>query len=136
MFTLPSSLIPDAPKRSSRYVVETAMDEPEEVDDAEVVSTPQTPEDKVTPEKPEEANKPEPNLSDGDAEVAADPNAPVAPIEAKTATETKEVGLADPKEMERTMTLRQLRDLCTQQNLPSNGKKSELVARLHQHALS
>lgn len=50
------------------------------------------------------------------------------------ATDKDNEALPDPKEMERTMTLRQLRDLCTKKNLSSTGKKSELVARLHQQA--
>ena len=38
----------------------------------------------------------------------------------------------DPRELERTMTLRQLRDQCAERGLATNGKKSELAARLAQ----
>ena len=36
-------------------------------------------------------------------------------------------------DLERTHTLRQLRDMCAARDLPSSGKKSDLVKRLHAH---
>ena len=49
---------------------------------------------------------------------------------ALVSTEEEDVIVVESESLERTKTLKQLRDMCVDRGLPSNGKKSDLIERL------
>ena len=64
------------------------------------------------------------------------PDPPAARKEAATEKNAEESHESDTEivvDMERTYTIRQLKDMCTERSLSTAGKKSELVRRITEH---
>lgn len=119
MFSLPVSHIPDAlmvtPKRSARVVACVEAFAEDSVMRSTVV-------DAEAP-IPTEESPPPPH---------AEKNVDVSTTECDD-DEERVITLANPlsaQELERTKTLRQLREMCNEKGLPAHGKKSDLVQRL------
>ena len=119
---LPSSLIPSTATTPTPEPVaevgpapdvETGAPEPEDAPD-------------VTKEAPEGATE----APEGATEAPED--ATEAPEDATEAPEddSDKVVFLSAKDLERTKTLRELKDLCADRNLSNVGKKGELAARL------
>ena len=134
-FRLPESLIPrptPLPKRANRSLEST-------VEDVEVETVAETKDVEVEPVAETKDVEVEPVAETNDVEVE-----PVAETETKAAeTETKDVDkpveeskddtqgdVIVVEDLERTKTLRQLRDMCVARDLSAKGNKAELVARL------
>ena len=56
----------------------------------------------------------------------------VAPVNELDADDIMVIQGTTPNDMEQRMTLRQLRDMCSEMNLPTTGKKAELASRIFQ----
>jgi hypothetical protein len=134
LLAIPRSLIPEhvasPPKRSRRRAAEMdAMDTEETMDteavDAPVVSSPNSVD---APASPLPVASPSPAIPIEDAPPAAAPQAEDALIE--DAPPAAAPLAEDAATLERTKTLRELRQMCTDRELPSTGKKAELAKRL------
>ena len=124
---LPMSLIPDKLPVPERRRI--APQEPLPSAEAKRTPSPPSPKDvtttePITVEQPDEGvihvvdespPPPEPKKNDTNDENPED----VVVIEATTQSD-----------MEQRMTLRQLRDMCSERGLPTTGKKADLVARI------
>ena len=126
MLHVPTSLIPPLgnasppPKRSARASV-VLIDNPgttESLVNDAAASIPQTPNTPSTPAASKEAAAAPAEEEEAALEGAAQGDDDVIEVEL-----TADV-------LERTKTLRQLKDMCTERGLVNTGKKSELAARL------
>ena len=128
---LPESLIPATlpvtPKRSKRVQGADEVRAPPEEEAPEEGAAP--PEEKAAPEEgaappEEEAAPPE--------EGVAPPEEEAAP-EANTASSEASNEIIVYEDLQRTKTLRELKEMCLERSLPTHGKKMELVRRIEEH---
>lgn len=138
---LPLSLIPDVSealppakrnKRCARPAVEPHTTPPPD-DSTESVADADTAEEvtKAADEAP--VVSPAPEADDGAPLERDDDVRAVGHAERDSNAEPHDDIVVD---LERTMTLRQLRDMCSEKGLLSKGNKAELVARLRDHERS
>lgn len=124
---LPMSLIPDNLPVPERRRVGSQDPPPPPVEATRVPSPPPPVEEVKTTaedEKPEEEEE----------VIRVDESAPTPAADEATDAENSEdvmvIEATTQSDMEQRMTLRQLRDMCSERNLSTTGKKAELVARI------
>ena len=77
---------------------------------------------------------PTPNRRTGEVEASA-PSPPRSPIEGEKVVivEGEEHPDAEASDMQQRLTLRELKEMCTQRSLSTAGKKGDLIARILEH---
>ena len=119
MMLLPLSLIPDVSVKQKRRVVDDAVvDAVVEAENARVEAVVEAEDARVEAVVDAEDARVDEVVVEGEGEEAVD-EAVVVPLSREG--------------MENTMTLRQLKDMCTQRNLSAAGRKSELAKRVMEY---
>ena len=121
------SLIPDKLPVPERRRV--APQEPPPLTEATREPPPPSPE-KVTTTEPITVERPEEDVIHVVDESTPPPESKDEVANADNAEDVMVIEATTQSDMEQRMTLRQLRDMCSERNLPTTGKKAELVARI------
>lgn len=86
--------------------------------------------EKATPTEPITVEQPEKDVVHVVDESTPPPESKDEVTNADNAEDVMVIEATTQSDMEQRMTLRQLRDMCSERNLPTTGKKAELVARI------